>query len=90
MKKQLLRFTLYAIVIYLTCGALNPAIAASHPLGRSVTHFCGVIDGQLDKRYSDQFSNRNYARTVAANVNVGEPRTVAADLLCAQRPTVSR
>ena len=76
MKKQLLRFTLYAIIIYLTCGALNPAIAASHPLGGSVTHFCGVIDGQWDKQHSDQYPNRHYARTSAANLSVGEPRTV--------------
>ena len=75
-KKELLRFTLYAIIVYLTVGALNPAVAASHPLGGNGTHFCGVIDCQLNKRHSDQFPNRNYARTFAANLNIGEPRTV--------------
>ena len=49
MKKQLLRFTLYAIIIYLTCGALNLDVAASPPVGGSGTHFHGVIDGQWDK-----------------------------------------
>ena len=76
MKKQPLRFILYTIIIYLTCGVLNPAIAASQPSGRSGTHFCGVTDSQPNKRYSDQFPNRRYARSFAANVNVGEPRTV--------------
>ena len=80
MKKELLRFTPYAIIIYLTGGALNPAIAASHPLGGNGTHFCGVIDGQSRFHRSTEDSkhpdNRNYARTFAANLNVGEPRTV--------------
>ena len=76
MKKQLLRFTLYAIIIYLTCGALNLDVAASPPVGGSGTHFHGVIDGQWDKQHSDQFPNRHYARTRAANLDVGEPRTV--------------
>ena len=76
MKKQLLRFTLYAIIVYLTVGTLNPPIAASHPLGGNGTHFFGVIDGQLDKGEADQYSNRHYARAFAANLNVGEPYTV--------------
>ena len=76
MKKQPLRFILYAITIYLIGSTLNPAIAASQPSGRSGTHFCGVTDSQPNKRYSDQFPNRRYARTFAANLNVGEPRTV--------------
>ena len=76
MKKELLRFILYAIIIYLTGGALNPAVAVTHPLGRNGTHICGVTDDQWNKRYSGQFPNRNYARTAAANLNVGEPRTV--------------
>ena len=76
MKKQLLRFTLSAIIIYLTGFTLNPAVAASQLSVENGTHFCGVIDGQSDKRYSDQFPNRRYARSFAANVNVGEPRTV--------------
>ncbi len=76
MKKEFLRFTLYAIIIYLICGTLNPAVAATHPLARNGTHFCGVSDGWANKRHSDQYPNRNYARTTAANLNVGEPRTV--------------
>ena len=75
-KKALLRLTLYAIIIYLTVGTLNPAVAATHPLARNGTHFCGVTDGWANKRYSDQYPNRRYARTAAANLNVGEPRTV--------------
>ena len=76
MNKRILRFTLSAIIIYLTDGTLNPAVAASQPSGENGTYFCGVIDGQLNKHHSDQYSNRHYARTSAANLNVGEPRTV--------------
>ena len=76
MKKELLRFILYATIIYLTCGALNPAVAVTHPLGRNGTHFCGVINDQWNKRYADQYPNRHYAQSAAANLNVGEPRTV--------------
>ena len=40
-----------------------------------------MIDGQPQfhqdsKRHSDQFPNRRYAQTFAANLNVGEPYTV--------------
>ena len=76
MKKELLRFTLYAIIIYLTCSSLNPALAATQPSGGSATHVCGVIDDQWNKQYSDQYPNRRYARATAANLDVGEPRTV--------------
>ena len=76
MKKELLRFTLLAIIIYLTCGTFNPAVAVTRPFGGNGTHFCGVTDSQWSKRYSDQFPNRHYAQTFAANLNVGEPRTV--------------
>ena len=74
-KKELLRFTLSAIIIYLTGAAFNLAIAASQPSEGNGIHFCGV-DGQWNKRYSDQFLNRRYAQSFAANLNVGEPRTV--------------
>ena len=74
-KKQLLRFILYAIIIYLTGGTLNPTVTASQPSRGNGTHVCGV-DDQWNKRYSDQFPNRRYARSAAANLNVGEPRTV--------------
>ena len=76
MKTPLFRFTLYAIIVYLTGATINPAVAAPQPSGENGTHFCGVIDYPPDKRYSDQFPNRRYARTFAANLNVGEPRTV--------------
>ena len=76
MKKELLRFTLYAIMACLTGGTLNLATAVSQPSGGNEAHFCGVVDSQLDKRHSDQFPNRNYARSFASNLNVGEPRTV--------------
>ena len=76
MKKELLRFILYAIIIYLTGFTLNLAVAASQLSVENGTHFCGVIDGQSDKQHSDQFPNRRYARASAANLNVGEPRTV--------------
>ena len=76
MKKQPFCFTLSAIIVCLTGFTLNSAVAASQPLGGNGTHFCGVIDYPPDKQYSNQFPNRNYARTSAANLNVGEPRTV--------------
>ena len=75
-KKELLRFTLSAIIAYLTGFTLNLAIATSQLSGGNGTHFCGVIDGQLNKQHSDQFPNRRYARTFAANLNAGEPYTV--------------
>ena len=74
-KKELLRFTLSAIIIYLTCGTLNPAVAATQLSVGNGTHVCGV-DDQWDKRHSDQYPNRRYARTLAVNLNVGEPRTM--------------
>ena len=76
MKKQILRFTLSAIIIYLTGTALNPAVAATLSSGGNETHPCGVIDGQLNRQHPDQFHNRHYARSAAANLKVGEPLTV--------------
>ena len=76
MKNKIFRFTLYAITVYLTGGTLNLAFAASQSAGGNGTHFCGVIDSQSNKQHSDQFPNRHYVRTFAANLNVGEPRTV--------------
>ena len=76
MNRRILRFTLCSLIVYLTGGALNPAVAASQPSGGNGTYFCGAIDGQLNKHHSDQYPNRHYARTFAANLNVGEPRTV--------------
>ena len=74
MKKQLLHFILYAIIIYLTCSALTRRCCLPASRG-SGTHFHGVIDDQWNKRDVDQFANR-HARTATANLNVGEPRTV--------------
>ena len=76
MKKEFLRSTLYVIIIYLTCGTLNLAVAATQPSEGSATHVCGVIDNQWNRQYSDQYPNRRYARTTATNLDVGEPRTV--------------
>ncbi len=74
--KEFLRFTLSAIIIYLTSSTLNLDVAASPPSGSNGTHFHSVIDGQRNKQHSDQFPNHHYARTSVANLNVGEPRTV--------------
>ena len=76
MKKQILRFTLYVIMVYLTSTTPNLAVASTQLSGGNGTHFCGVIDGHSNKRYSGQFPNRRYARTFAANLDIGEPRTV--------------
>ena len=72
-----LRFTLYTIIVSLTLSTLTPTIAAAHPPAGNGAHFWGdIIDDPSDKQYSDQFSNRHYARASAANLDVGEPRTV--------------
>ncbi len=76
MNTQLFRFTLYTIIAYLALSAPKPAGAASQPSGVNETLFCGVIDDQWNKRYSDQYTNRRYTRASTANLNVGEPRTV--------------
>ena len=76
MKTPLFRFTLYAIIVYLTGGTFNPAIAASQPSGENGTPLCGVIDYPPDKQHSDQYPNRRYARTFAANLNASEPPMV--------------
>ena len=75
------RFTLYALIVYLTGFAFNPTVAVPQPSAENGTFCCGVIDGQPQfhrdsKRHSDQFPNRRYAQTFAANLNVGEPYTV--------------
>ena len=69
MDKQLLRITLYATVIYLTSGLVASAVGSPVPLGGDGTHSHG-------RRDFKGLDNRNYARTFAANLNVGEPRTV--------------
>ena len=76
MKSPLFCFVLCGIIAYLAGGTFNLAVAASQPSVGNGTHFCGVADYPPDKRYSDQYPNRHYARTSAANLNVGEPRTV--------------
>ena len=74
MKTQLFRFILYSILASLIF--LNVAIASPLPSVGNGTHFCGVIDGWANKQHSDKYPNRRYARNFAANLNVGEPRTV--------------
>ena len=76
MNKQLLRFTLYATIIYLISSTLDPAIAGTRPSGANGIHASGVIDEQPNKQHSDQFPNRNYTQTSAENLNVADPRTV--------------
>ena len=76
MKTPILRFTLYVIIAYLTGGTPHPAVAAPQPLWGHGTPFCGVIDSQWSKRDSDQYPNRRYAHPLAANLSVGDPRTV--------------
>ena len=73
MKQQLLFFILYVTTIYLTGGVLNPAIAATQP--SHGTWRCGVTSEYLNKRKLDQYRNR-HARSLATNLNVGEPRSV--------------
>ena len=68
MKTHFFRFALYATLVYLTGFTPNSAGAASQPSGGNGPHFCAVIDWQPN--------NRRFARTFAANLNVGEPRTV--------------
>ena len=55
--------------------SISLLLSPIHPGGNG-THACGVIDSQSDKQHSDQLPNRHYARSFAANLNVGEPRTV--------------
>ena len=75
MATQFLRFTLYAIVIYLAGTTLNPAVAASQPTEGNGAHVCGVIDYPPDNHRSASL-NRNYAQAPAANLNVADPYTV--------------
>ena len=67
MKRQLSRFTLYSIIVYLTLSVLNPTVVAYQPPAGNGADSREVIDWQPD--------NRHYARTFA-NLNIGEPRTV--------------
>ena len=76
MNQQMLRFTLYAMMIYITGSTPNLASAASPLSEENEIHYCAVMDSQSNTQYSDQFLNRNYARSAAASVNSGEPRTV--------------
>lgn len=74
MKKQIHRFTLYAVMVYLTSFTLDPVFAAPQLCWEDGTH-CGVTDNLLTNQLSDQFLSRRYARSLA-NLDVGEPRTV--------------
>ena len=65
MKTPFSRFVLCLIVSCLFYITNNQTVAA--PLS-TVEDFCGVVDYKPD--------NRNYARSMTANLNVGEPRTV--------------
>ncbi|MYE88794.1 hypothetical protein F4X33_07365, partial [Candidatus Poribacteria bacterium] len=74
MATQFLRFTLYAIVIYLAGTTLNPAVVVSQPSAENGVHVCGVIDYPPDNHRSASL-NRNYAQAPAANLNIGDPYT---------------
>ena len=76
MNRRFFRGIWYAITICLTGGALSVAAAAAQSSGGNEIHYCAVIDSQSNTQDSDQFPNRNYARSAAASVNSGEPRTV--------------
>ena len=76
MNNQFLRLTLYAIIIYFISGALHPVSTVSQPSEENDIHYCAVIDSQPNRQDSDQFPNRNYARSAGAAVNAGKPRTV--------------
>ena len=65
MKTPFFRVALWLIVSCLACITRSQTVAA--PLS-TVEDFCGVVDYKPD--------NRNYARSLTANLNVGEPRTV--------------
>ena len=66
MKRQLSCFTLYLIIVYLTCVTLNPAVASPQPQP-------GDDASSIINRKPNNYYN---ARISAANLNVGEPRTV--------------
>ena len=76
MKKRFFLFYLVSLTIYLTVDAPKPAGASPYSLGGDKPHSHSVIDGQWNKRYSDQHPNRHYTRRATANLNVGPPRTV--------------
>ena len=67
MRNHLLRFTLYSILVFLTCFTLKSVVNASQSLGEDGGHFCGFDHWQPD--------NSRYART-SANLDVGDPYTV--------------
>ena len=65
MKTSFFHFVLCLIVSCLFYITSNQTVAAPLP---SAEDFCEVVDYKLD--------NRNYARSLTADLNVGEPRTV--------------
>ena len=87
MNRRFFRGIWYAITICLTGGALSVAAAGFQLARGNDIHYCAVIDSQSNTQYSDQFPDRNYARSAAASVNSGEPRTVRMIYSC---PTTVR
>ena len=65
MKTPFVRFVLCLIVSCLSYITSSQTVAAPLPLAED---FCGVVDYKLD--------NRNYAKSLTVDLNVGEPRTV--------------
>ncbi len=76
MNKRFLCGIWYAIIIGLTGGALSVAVSAPQSSEGNNIHYCAVIDSQSNTQGSNQFLDRNYARSAAASFNSGEPRTV--------------
>ena len=65
------------VIVYLAVFTPYLAVAAPQPTTGHGTHFCGVVDYQPQYyRDSEQPDNRKYARTFAANLNIGAQRTV--------------
>ena len=53
------------------------AAAAAQPTAGNAAHLCGVVDHQFPShRGSEPPHNRKHARTYAANLDIGAPRTV--------------
>ena len=70
---QIPRFILCAVIVYLSGFSFDWTVAESMGNG---THFCGVIDCQPNNQRSAPHRIRRYARSFAANLNAGEPRTL--------------
>ena len=65
------------VIVHLVLFTHYFAVAAPHPTAGNRPHFCGVVECQPQSyRHSEPPDNRKFARTYAANLNVGATRTV--------------